>query len=60
MGLIWGSRSSPTFSDMNGDGDHDLAVDRQEGTLNYFENMSSSFLFFSKMTGISNPLMGLM
>jgi len=33
-----GSRSTPAFADMDGDGDFDLTVGRQDGTLLYFEN----------------------
>lgn len=37
-----GSRSTPAFADLDGDGDLDLTVGRQDGTLSYFENTGTT------------------
>jgi len=55
-GINMGSYISLTFSDVDGDGDNDLIVGQNGGTLIYFENIgSSSSPSFSKLTGSSNP-----
>jgi len=37
-----GSRSTPAFADMDSDGDFDLTLGRQDGTLLYFENTGTT------------------
>ncbi len=36
-----GSRSTPAFADMDDDGDFDLTLGQQDGTLRYFENIGT-------------------
>jgi hypothetical protein len=42
-GIDVGSRSTPTFADIDGDGDADLIVGNGDGTLSYFRNIASGF-----------------
>ncbi len=58
-GVDIGNYSSPTFGDLDGDGDLDLIVGDQDGTFVYFENTgTSSDPTFMQRTGKDNPLNG--
>lgn len=47
------SLSAPAFSDLDNDGDFDLTIGSDDGSLNYFENTGSP----SEATFVSRPLM---
>ena len=52
-------RSSPTFADLDGDGDLDAVVGEVDGTLNYFENTGTATSpVFTVRTGAANPFDG--
>ncbi|MEM1169018.1 MAG: FG-GAP-like repeat-containing protein [Cyanobacteria bacterium P01_H01_bin.35] len=55
-GFDVGYFSSPTFADIDGDGDLDAFIGEYEGNINYFENDGSGN--FTEVTGIGNPLDG--
>jgi hypothetical protein len=51
-----GSYSTPSFADIDGDGDLDALVGEIDGTLNYFENTGSAKVpAFTEHTGAANP-----
>ncbi len=54
-GFDVGVYSSPTFADVDGDGDLDAFIGEQNGNINYFENDSGTF---TEITGAANPLNG--
>jgi FG-GAP-like repeat/RTX calcium-binding nonapeptide repeat (4 copies) len=55
-----GSFVSPTFADIDGDGDLDLLVSEKDGTLNYFKNTGSAIAAsYTKQTGTNNPFNGI-
>ncbi|RZJ27877.1 MAG: hypothetical protein EON85_10280, partial [Brevundimonas sp.] len=41
-GIDIGARSTPTFADLDGDGDFDLIVGETDGVLNFFENTGTA------------------
>ncbi len=51
-----GSRSTPTFADIDGDGDLDAFIGESSGNINYYENDGSGN--FTEITGIANPFNG--
>ena len=56
---MWGSHSTPSFADLDGDGDLDAVVGEVDGTLNYFENTGSAIApAFTARTGAANPFNG--
>ena len=59
-GIDVGSRSAPTFADIDGDGDIDLVVGEYDGNLNYYLNESTeSTTVFNEQTGHNNPFNGI-
>ena len=56
-GLDVGSYSTPSFVDLDGDGDLDLVVGESSGTLRSFANNGAGG--FSALTGAANPFNGL-
>ena len=55
-GVDVGFNSTPSFADLDGDGDLDAVVGAQDGTLNYFENTGTATA--PAFTGPANPLNG--
>ena len=54
-----GGFSTPSFADLDGDGDLDAVVGDVNGTLNYFENTGSAIApAFTERTGAANPFDG--
>ena len=59
-GVDIGSDSTPTFIDLDNDGDLDAIVGEDSGNLNYFENVgSASSASFSQATSFDNPFYGI-
>ena len=54
-GFDVGDNSSPSFVDLDGDGDDDLVSGEQFGTFNFYRNDGSNF---TEVTGGNNPLDG--
>jgi hypothetical protein len=58
-GVDVGIRSTPTFADLDGDGDLDAVVGEEDGILNYFENTGTATApIFTERTGAANPFNG--
>ena len=58
-GVDVGDRSTPSFADLDGDGDLDAVVGERDGTLRYFENTGSATApAFTARTGAANPFNG--
>ena len=59
-GIDVGSDSIPSFADLDGDGDLDLVIGAQDGTLKYYENTGSALApIYTERTGAGNPLDGI-
>ena len=55
-GLFLGANTKPIFADVDGDGDNDLVVGLQDGTLKYYQkNPVGSPIEFTELTGLDNP-----
>jgi hypothetical protein len=58
-GVDIGDNSTPTFIDIDNDGDIDAFIGEQDGTINYYKNTGSSTSpLFSTQTSSSNPFNG--
>ena len=58
-GVDFQYRSTPSFADLDGDGDFDAIVGDNNGTLHYFQNTGSATApVFTERTGAANPLNG--
>ncbi|MFO0689885.1 MAG: FG-GAP-like repeat-containing protein [Myxococcota bacterium] len=58
-GLVPGGDGRPAFGDLDGDGDAELVVGADDGTLRYFANTgSASSPVWVERTGAANPLAG--
>ncbi len=56
---MWAADSTPSFADLDGDGDLDAVVGEGDGTLHYFENTGSAIApVFTERTGAANPFNG--
>ena len=59
-GIDVGSFSTPTFADVDGDGDLDAVVGEKNGNLNYYQNQgTASNPNYMEVTGSSNPFNGI-
>ena len=58
-GVDAGYTSTPSFADLDGDGDLDAIVGSNYGTLHYFKNTGSAMApAFTEQTGTANPFNG--
>ncbi|MCK5374650.1 MAG: VCBS repeat-containing protein, partial [Alphaproteobacteria bacterium] len=55
-GVDIGSRATPSFADLDGDGDLDVFIGEDNGNINYYENDGAGN--FSSVTGAGNPFDG--
>ena len=55
-----GTYATPTFADLDGDGDHDALIGNAKGNLSYFSNNGNrtSPSFIQKTGSIDNPFHG--
>nr|WP_277922748.1 FG-GAP-like repeat-containing protein [Synechocystis sp. FACHB-383] len=59
-GIDIGRYSTPTFADIDGDGDLDAIIGEYDGTLKYYQNTGSSTApVYTEQTGIANPFDGI-
>ncbi|MBE9058959.1 FG-GAP-like repeat-containing protein, partial [Sphaerospermopsis sp. LEGE 08334] len=55
-----GNRSTPTFADIDGDGDLDAVVGEWDGFLNYYKNTGTATNpIYTEQTGTANPFNGI-
>ena len=58
-GISYSGAESPTFVDLDHDGDYDLAIGSADGSIHYFENTGSETSpVFVEQTGADNPFNG--
>ena len=58
-GVDVGTFSSPTFADLDGDGDLDALIGEEDGTLNFYRNTGTALApVFTVQTGAANPFNG--
>src|SRR5262249_35623638 len=58
-GVDVGNLSTPSFVDLDGDGDSDAVVGEGDGTLNYFKNTGTAVApTFTQQLGAANPFNG--
>ena len=57
-GIVVGTRSAPSFVDLDDDGDLDVVVGNSDGTLNVFDNNDAD-AGFTELTGAANVLAGI-
>ena len=58
-GVDVGTRSTPMFVDLDGDGDYDALIGAYDGTISYFENTGTTTSpVYTQRTGAANPFTG--
>ncbi|MDP2236492.1 MAG: T9SS type A sorting domain-containing protein [Bacteroidales bacterium] len=59
-GIYVGDFVTPTFADVDNDGDFDLLLGEDSGALHYFENTGTAYEpHFVQQTGVQNPFNGI-
>ncbi|WP_422370998.1 FG-GAP-like repeat-containing protein [Hoeflea sp.] len=59
-GIYVGSHSTPELADIDGDGDLDLVVGKDDGSFDYFENTGTAVApAYTERTGTANPFGGI-